>query len=78
MDFNLFYAQNLLEDLIESGKCTTTANYKVFACFFVLSTKLKNKRQLSEKVKLKNRYLYMQRKMGYVNLKKFIIQKEKF
>ena len=77
MDFNLLYAQSLLENLIETGKCTTTANYKVFACFFVLSIKLKNKRLLSVKVKSKSRYLYMQKKTVYTNSKKFTNQKRK-
>ncbi len=78
METSLLYAQVLMEELIETGKCTATTNYKVFACFFVLSIKLKIKRQLSGKAKSKSHYLYTRKRMVYVSLKKYTKQKRKF
>ena len=60
---SLLNVQNLLEDLIDTGKCTTITNYKVFACFFVLSNNINNLELLLEKVELKSHYRYMLRKM---------------
>lgn len=40
---SLLFVQSLLSELIENHKCTVMANYKVFACFFVLSNKPKIK-----------------------------------
>lgn len=60
---SLLNVQNLLNDLIDTGKCTTTTNYKVFAYFFVLSNNINKLDLLLEKVKLENHYRYMQKKM---------------
>lgn len=62
-NLSLLNAQNLLNELIDTGKCTTITSYKVFACFFVLSNNINKLRLLSEKVELKSHYRYMQKKM---------------